>query len=434
MLQKLDVEERIWQPDLAYLLSPAYYLNLLKRRLFYFAIPFFPIFVAGLFVAMLWPATYLSQGKILVQSQQIPIELVRPTVTTLASERIQVIEQRVMTRDNLLEIAKKFQLFPEQKNLMQPTQVVELMRNSSKIEPLILMGHTSAVNAIAFTVGFEYQDALIASKVANELVTRILNEDLRDRTSRATDTTKFLAREAQRLQNEGKAINAKIAEFKRTHPAAASEQTAAQLAQLRADLAQKRAVYSEKHPAVQVLKRQIEAFEKGNTLPDVAPDAQGGLDALEEQQSSIEKDLEVASQRLSAARLGETLERDQQSEKLEVIEQPTVPRDPIKPSRSKIVRVGLVLAVLAGCAAALAAELVDKTIRRPSDLFRVVESQLVISIPYISTKSELLRNYAKTRRLVGVAGVVLLSVVAILVYFAWPLDLFITRAQVGLFN
>src|ERR1039457_5163583 len=223
MLQKLDVEERIWQPDLAYLLSPAYYLNLLKRRLFYFAIPFLLIFVAGLFVAILWPATYLSQGKILVQSQQIPIELVRPTVTTLASERIQVIEQRVMTRDNLLEIAKKFQLFPEQKSLMQPTQVVELMRNSSKIEPLILMGHTSAVNAIAFTVGFEYHDPLIASKVANELVTRILDEDLRDRTSRATDTTKFLAREAQRLQNEGKAINAKIAEFKRTHPAAASE-------------------------------------------------------------------------------------------------------------------------------------------------------------------------------------------------------------------
>lgn len=431
MLQKLDVEEHIWQPDFGYLLRPAYYLDLLKRRIFYIIIPFFVIFVAGLCLAALWPATYLSQGKILVQSQQIPIELVRPTVTTLANERIQVIEQRVMTRDNLLEIVKKFQLFPEQKNLMQPTQVVELMKKSAQIEPLVF-GH-STVNAIAFTVGFEYHDALTASKVANELVSRILDEDLRDRTSRATDTTKFLAREVQRLQTESKAVDTKIAEFKRSHPAAASEQTAAQLAQLRADLAQKRAVYSEKHPAVGVLKRQIEGFEKGFAIPDVAPDAQGGLDALEEQQSSVQKDLEVASQRLSAARLGETLERDQQSEKLEVIEQPTVPRDPIRPNRSKIVRIALVLAILAGGAAALAAELVDKTIRRPSDLFRVVESQIVISIPYISTESELLRNKAATRRLVRVAGVFLLCAAAVVLYFAWPLDLLITRAQVGLF-
>jgi hypothetical protein len=36
-----------------------------------------------------------------VTTQQIPTELVRPTVTTLANERIQVIQQRVLTRDNL---------------------------------------------------------------------------------------------------------------------------------------------------------------------------------------------------------------------------------------------------------------------------------------------------------------------------------------------
>ena len=64
---------------------------------------------------MLWPPTYLSEGKILVQSQQIPTELVRPTVTNAAQERIQVIEQRTMTRENLLAIIDKFQLFPDKR-------------------------------------------------------------------------------------------------------------------------------------------------------------------------------------------------------------------------------------------------------------------------------------------------------------------------------
>ena len=46
----------------------------------------------------------------------------RPTVTNAAQERIQVIEQRTMTRENLLAIIDKFQLFPQQRNLMSATQ------------------------------------------------------------------------------------------------------------------------------------------------------------------------------------------------------------------------------------------------------------------------------------------------------------------------
>jgi uncharacterized protein involved in exopolysaccharide biosynthesis len=434
MLQRLDSQEHIWQPDRGYLFRPAYYLDLLKRRLFYFLVPFVIVCAAGLGVAAIWPATYLSQGKILVQSQQIPIELVRPTVTTLANERIQVIQQRVLTRDNLLDIVNKFHLFPDQKSLMQPTQLVELMRTSAKIEPVMLTGQRTDA-AIAFTVGFEYQEALTASKVANELVTRFLDEDLRDRTTRATDTTKFLARDAQRWQAESKAIDLKIEEFKRNHPAAASDQNAAQMAQLRSDLAQKSAVYSDRHPVVQALKRQVEAFAKVIAQSaDVAPDAQGGLNALEEQQEGLRKSLEVAVQRLSAARLGETLERDQQSEKLEVIEQPTVPQDPIRPNRSKIVRIAIVLALVAGGAVMLAAELLDNTLRRTSDIFSVVESQMVISIPYISTKAELLRNKTRTLRLVGIVGVFVLCVAALVLYFSSPLDLIIARARVGLFR
>ena len=104
----------------------------------------------------LWPATYFSEGKILVQSQQIPTELVRPTVTSAAQERIQVIEQRTMTRDNLLAIVDKFKLFPERRTLMSPTQLVELMKKSIKIEPvaqpLAFSRSTSQNPTVIFTV------------------------------------------------------------------------------------------------------------------------------------------------------------------------------------------------------------------------------------------------------------------------------------------
>jgi uncharacterized protein involved in exopolysaccharide biosynthesis len=110
------------EADHSYLLRPSYYLKLIRRRWAFFFLPFVLIATAGVAAALLWPATYLSEGKILVQAQQIPTELVRPTVTSAAQERIQVIEQRTMTRDNLVAIADKFQLFPDKRTLMSVTE------------------------------------------------------------------------------------------------------------------------------------------------------------------------------------------------------------------------------------------------------------------------------------------------------------------------
>src|SRR6266436_4695527 len=137
MLQTLDREPEVLDADLSYLLQPAYYLGLLKRRWPYFLIPFVSVLLVGGAAAYLWPATYFSDGKILVQSQQIPSDLVRPTVTSAAQERIQVIEQRTMTRDNLIAIIDKFQLFPDKRSLMSVTELVELMKKSIKIEPVV---------------------------------------------------------------------------------------------------------------------------------------------------------------------------------------------------------------------------------------------------------------------------------------------------------
>jgi uncharacterized protein involved in exopolysaccharide biosynthesis len=434
MLQKVDFDEDMQEQGQSNLLRPIYYWELLKRRVFYFAIPFVLIASAGTGVALIWPPTYLSEGKILVQSQQIPTELVRPTVTNAAQERIQVIEQRTMTRENLLAIIDKFQLFPTQRNLMSVTQLVDLMKKKASIASLaqpLSFSRRSENPTIVFTVGFEDSDPAIASRVANELVTRILNEDLRDRTGRATDTTKFLNREMQRLQAENAAIEAKIAEAKQAQLKPNSSNGTDQLAQMRAEYLQKSALYSEKHPLMKALKRQMDAMEKS-----AAPaSSEGvGLDALQSQQESIQKNLEVASAKFSAAQLGEALEKNQQSEKLEVIEQPTVPQEPIKPNRPKIIGMSLLLALAAGGGLTFLLELLDSTIRRSSDIYSLIDSQLVVSVPYIITKDEQLRSKRRLRLLVFVAVPAIL-VFLVLVYFMMPpLDLMIAKARVGLFR
>jgi uncharacterized protein involved in exopolysaccharide biosynthesis len=450
MLQKVNFEDDLdgVEQDRRYLLQPAFYWELFKRRWLFFVLPFLLIATAGIAAAFLWPATYLSEGKILVQSQQIPSELVRSTVTNAAQERIQVIEQRTLTRDNLVAIADKFQLFPEKRTLMSVTELVELMRKSTKIALVDLelnfkqRTRASLENpTIVFSVGFEYGDPAVATRVANELVTRILNEDLRDRTSRASDTTKFLQREVQRLQAENANLDAKIAQLRLVQGktvSSAPEQPTSTLAQLKAELIQKGALYSEKHPMIQSLKRQIEAMEKAATAPasgsgDAAASSVS-LDALVAQQDSAQKNLEAATAKLMAARLGENLEKDQQSEKLEVIEQPTIPQEPLKPNRPKLAAFAVALALMAGAGLTFLAEVTDGSIRRSSDLLSVVDNRLIISIPYIVTTAEVRR---RRRRLVLIGVTVALVVGGLLVgayLFLPPLDLVLAKARVGLFR
>src|SRR6478609_2557848 len=138
MLQKVDFEDdfqALQEEDRSHLLQPAFYWALFKRRWAYFFIPFVVIAAAGAGFALLLPATYSSEGKILVQSQQIPTELVRPTVTSAAQERIQVIEQRTMTRDNLIAIADKFQLFPDKRPLIRATDTTKFL--SREVQKLL---------------------------------------------------------------------------------------------------------------------------------------------------------------------------------------------------------------------------------------------------------------------------------------------------------
>jgi uncharacterized protein involved in exopolysaccharide biosynthesis len=446
MLQKVDFEDdfQALQEDRGHLLRPAFYWELFKRRWAYFFVPFVVIASAGAGLAMLLPASYSSEGKILVQSQQIPTELVRPTVTSAAQERIQVIEQRTMSRDNLVAIADKFQLFPDKRKLMSVTELVALMKKQTRIAPvdvqLDFKQRSRLENpTIVFSVGFEYSDAAIAARVANELMTRILNEDLRDRTSRATDTTKFLSREVQKLQADNAALDARIAQLRLSQgkPAASgnTDQPATMLAQLKAELLQKGTLYSERHPFIQSLKRQIEAMEKAAPPPANADSAtSASLEALVAQQEPLQKNLDAASAKLAAARLGESLEKDQQSEKLEIIEQPTIPQEPIKPNRPKVAGLAVLLALMAGAGLALVAELADKGIRRSSDIFGVVDSQLVVSIPYITTSSETRRRKRRIILAVLVCFIVLVGALVAGYFFLPPLDLMIAKARVGLFR
>jgi protein tyrosine kinase modulator len=366
------------------------YVAVLKRRKLLLVLPFILVLTAGFVITMMLPPIFRSEAKILVESQQIPTDLVRPTVTAGAKERIQIIEQRVMTRENLLAIMEKFQLFPAKRQSLSGTELMDMMRARTSLQPLELESRRRNDLTIALTVSFEYEIPQLARSVANELVTLILNEDARNRTSRASETTRFLSREAKKLETDLGSIDAQITELKRKSVDAVPERVVLQLAALRAELSEKSGVYSSTHPELVRLKRQIAALEE--VTAKVTQDS--GLEALQSQRTSIQKSLEAANQKLDAARLGESLERDQFSERLEVLEQAVMPTKPIKPNRPKMLTMVLALAMMAGVGSVVAAEVLNGSVRTSRDLYNLADPHMITSIPLIETKAELARQKA----------------------------------------
>ena len=407
-------------------LDLAHYFGIAKRRAFYFIVPFILVLLLGAFVTAIQRPIYEAKGKILVESQEIPTNLVMPTVTESANQRIQVIQQRIMTRDNLLALVKKYGMFAREQQWMSGTELLDLMRERTKFDIV----DSSSQNAIAFTVSFEYENPSVTLNVTNDFLTLILAEDARSRTSRATETTEFLTHESQRLQSELAAADAQIAQDQIRPSDATGELDpvklqAAELAKLKDELVQDMAIYSDAHPRVIALKKRIAAMQQliAKTPSAKAAQESSGFVELEGRRLQIATALDENNKKLEAARLGEKLERDQQSERLAVIEQPVLPSRPTKPNRLKFLALTFFLAMAAGGGVVFAAESLDRSIRHSHELLGVAAGRMIVSIPYIATRTENFRRRGRTALLIGGFAVVLLAGVVGFLFFGPPIDL-----------
>jgi uncharacterized protein involved in exopolysaccharide biosynthesis len=381
-----------------------------RRRIIYFLVPFFLVAGVGSFIVAIQRPIYLAEGKILIEAQNIPVDLVPPTVTDRADQRIQLIQEGLLARDKVLAIVDKLGLFLSQRQWMSESQLLQLFRRRTKLSLVDPTRSPEGDNAaISMVVGFEYEDPELSLTIANQFVSTIINEDARTRVARAAETTEFLAREVDGLEADLNTVRAQISELKRKpRPStAASDQLTSQLTTLRAELVQKAAIYSDAHPDVRALKRKIVGLEQTLASFSVPAPGDGDVEALEKRAATIEKRLEEPTRKLAAARLGENLERNQYSERLQVIEQPTLPQSPVRPKRLKWLAYAFALAGIAGVGSVFLAETVDKSIRTTDQLGSVVDSNLVVAIPYLSTTMETVRNKARFLLIICVIAVVI---------------------------
>ncbi len=191
----------------------------LRRRYKLFLAITAPIVLVSLIVAVVIPAVYRSQAIILIEQQEIPADMVRAAVVGYADQRIQVIGQRVMTSTNLNRIVDQFELYAEEWDTEPREVILAKVREDIDIQMISAevvdprSGRPTQAT-IAFRISFENRSPVIAQRVANELVTLYLNENVKTRKESASESTSFLAQEVKRQGDDVSALEAKLAEFK----------------------------------------------------------------------------------------------------------------------------------------------------------------------------------------------------------------------------
>jgi polysaccharide chain length determinant protein (PEP-CTERM system associated) len=196
-----------------------FYWAVFLRRLPYFLVIVAFLTAGAVTVAMILPPVYTSSASMLVEPQQIPGELAQTTVPVNPYEQAQIIEQRLMTRANLLALANRIGMYEGVDPPMSANAMV-----SDIAQRITFIGFTPDVTrapdtpgATILGVSFDGPTAEYANKGANELVNLVLEENVKLRTGRANDTLEFFQSEVDRLAKALDAQGDKISKFKTEH-------------------------------------------------------------------------------------------------------------------------------------------------------------------------------------------------------------------------
>ena len=322
------------------------YLGILRRRRGLIGLVFAVLFVIAAVVAMALPPVYRSTATILIKEQEIPQEFVRSTVTSFADERIQVISQQVMTRSTLLDLVDKYGLYGNARQKETSEEILDRMRRDIKLTPISAevtdrRSGSPVKSTIAFSLSYDSEVAANAQKIANELTTLYLNENVKNRQQKAAETTLFLDEELARVtehisdseqklsafkaRNQGRTpdlslsnqvsserVNAEVQRIEREITFLEERKSALQgqladtkpatpvvgnggvilepedrLKSLQLQLTSLTGIYSDDHPDVKRLRREIATLKVETGLQDDATDRENKLRQLQQQLSLL---------------------------------------------------------------------------------------------------------------------------------------------------
>ena len=242
--------------------SPAELWGVLSRRFWWLAIPSAIGLVASLILALVWPAEYEAEAIVVVQPQDIPVNLVAPTVGTDTEAAFNSIRLRILARDKLSQVIDDLNLYPERTGDPRESVIIH-MRTFITIDPLppAVIDPRKPVQIESFRIAFRDRNPEIARDVANRLTREFRAANLDRRASQAQGTSEFIGAELQRTRRERERVGLELSVYKEKHRGELPEDmpiNQQRLARLNMELSQVRSARETSAAQVSRLKVEID--------------------------------------------------------------------------------------------------------------------------------------------------------------------------------
>ncbi len=418
---------------------------------------------AAIAAAMLIPPRYEAHATIMLTAKSIPDEFVPTTIIADIVEQFSAIRSEVFSREHLSQIIEETGVYKDENSTTSRVDLVKRLRRDLVVEPVLSAPRSRRPpSSVAFQITMTGTDPQIVADVVNRTVADLINENVEYRSRQARLTTQFMQREYARADAALREHQRKLAEFREKNRGALPEERMTaisrldrleeqrrsailrlndlqtrleyldakpeslaagdELETLRAQLRNAKSLYTDDHPTVRSLERQVDALESGDERPQGA----GAIELLDER-ARIQESMKSEQRRLSqideevdrleglltqtsqiaeeyaallrleqvlqenyveylrkvkSAELALSLESAQQGAQLTRIDPAIVPTKPVIP-RWQIAAGGFVLALGLGALVAFSRELLDPVVIDERHM------EEVLSVPFLGSISEI---------------------------------------------
>jgi uncharacterized protein involved in exopolysaccharide biosynthesis len=417
-------------------------LALLKRRIDVIAFIIGLGALFGLFSAIYAQPIYQSQAVISARLNTVSGDLANGgNANNTPARLLQLVEQRLTTRENMLALADKYNLFPER----TPLERVSDMRASISFlsQAAITIGFANDGMLSSIVIQARTSDATQAAELANELADMLIEQTGAGREARARETVEFLREQQAALQAEIENAENDMRRF-------ATENTEVMPFNVeirRAELLQIGTAIQAAESEVAALQAALEGFRaQGSTqrrmiqTREELAARQADLDRLRAQRTdlepffirmaAVERELEGMNQRIERSRdmlrdivnqlaLAESnlrLETSQQIAAYEIVETAAPSDYPISRSRKTTLLIFVAGAVIMALVLPFAWEVIRPALRSPGQVERETGMRAVMVLPELVVPSQ--RRKMLVARLAGLTLFALAVVAAIMTHMA----------------
>lgn len=263
--------------------------------------------IAGVVAAVSLPIVYRSTATLLVESADLPDDVLNGGDFDIVDQRIAKFRQQVLSRPQLIELIQKHRLYTKERTESNLTQVIAEMREATRIEPVRAQIQRSArgrSSTIAFSLSFDYETADQAQSVAQDMTEQVLLLDATTSSKQAQSTVQFLTDQAQTLRAQVSDAEQQIEEIKARNGLALSNPAAFAMSGSNGSIDVQIIALQRDNS---LLRAQKEARQTADERDPIVAAAEAELAAAQARYSEDHPDIAIAQRRLSEARkLAET--------------------------------------------------------------------------------------------------------------------------------